>query len=61
MKMRMDQVYQCDKIKVNIIPSVIYLKLYIIMVVIYCCLEREYYKVLKFDVNNSSYCEISTS
>ena len=31
----MDQVYQCDKIKVNIIPSVIYLKLYIIMVVIY--------------------------
>ena len=31
------------------------------MVVIYFYLERGNYKVLKFDVNNSSYFEINTS
>ena len=31
------------------------------MVVIYCCLETENFKVLTFHVNNYSYFEISTS
>ena len=36
-----------------------YLRLYIIMVIIYCYLKRENYKVFKFQVNNSSYVKIS--
>ena len=38
-----------------------YVRLDIAMTVIYCYLEREKYKVLKFHINNSSYCEISAS
>ena len=34
------------------------LRLYIMLVVIYYYMKRENYKVLKFDVNNSSYFEI---
>ena len=30
-------------------------------IVVYCCLEKENDKVLKFHVNNSSYLEISPS
>ena len=33
--------------------------IYIIMAVIYCNLERENYKVLKFNRNNFSYFKIS--
>ena len=38
-----------------------YLRLHILLVVIYYYLERRYYKVLKFDVIISSYFEISAS
>ena len=38
-----------------------YVRLYMIMVVIYYYLERENYKVLKFHVNNYSYFEMNTS
>ena len=36
-----------------------YRRLYIIMVVIYCCLKKRKQKVIKFHVNYSSYFEIS--
>ena len=38
-----------------------YQRLYIIMVVINCYLERETYKVLKFHRNNLSYFKTSAS
>ena len=38
-----------------------YIRLDIIMTVIYCYLERENYKVLKFLLNNFTYFEISPS
>ena len=38
-----------------------YKRLDIIMTVIYCYLERENYKVLKFLLNNFTYFEISPS
>ena len=37
-----------------------YLILDIIMRVIYCCLEKEKEKVLKFHINNLSYFETTT-
>ena len=38
-----------------------YVKLDIMMVVVYCYLEREYDKVLKFQMNNFPFFEISAS
>ena len=38
-----------------------YLRLYILLVIIYCYLEKEKYKVLKSYVNIFSYLEISIS
>ena len=38
-----------------------YLRPYMKMMVIFCYLERENYKVLKCHVNNLSYIEISAS
>ena len=38
-----------------------YVRLYMIMVVVYYYLERENYKVLKFHVNNYSYFEMNAS
>ena len=35
--------------------------IYITMVVVYCCLEREHYKVLKVHWNNSFDFKISTA
>ena len=35
-----------------------YLKLYILLVVIYCYLEKKNYKFLKFDIKISFYLEI---
>lgn len=34
-----------------------YIRLYFIMAVVYCYLEKENYKVLKFHMNNFSYFE----
>ena len=37
------------------------LRLYITMVIIYCYLERDYYKDFKFCLNKISYLDISAS
>ena len=45
----------------KIIVALECIRLDIIMTVIFCYLERENYKVLKFQINNFSYFEISAS
>ena len=58
--MHMEQVYKLWKYK-NLLVVLEYLRLYILMLVICCYFEKENYKFLKFQVNNSCYFEISAS
>ena len=59
----MEQVYKQWKKKKNEKKLVVleYIKLDIMMIVVYCYLEREYDKVLKFQMNNFPFFEISAS
>ena len=56
----MEQVYKQWKNRKNIVVLE-YIRLDIIMAVIYCYLESGNYKVLTFHLNNFSYFEISAS